>query len=199
MGQSITNQVTDNLQRNVMPQISSSAMSTGGFGGSRQGVVEANAMKDANTSISNALANMYGTDWTNSQNRALQQQSLDNSYSLGMGNLGLGYYNSDNNFYNAQRGQDLQSAALGAQLTGQANSGYLSGGQGIYNVGSTYQNAPWSVVNNSTGAMSPWAGNTGSTSGSSSSSPLAGLLGGAMGGAQLYNLFGGRSPTAQTT
>ena len=48
MMNSITEQVTSNFNRNVMPQISQQMMATGGYGGSRQGVIEANAMRDMN-------------------------------------------------------------------------------------------------------------------------------------------------------
>ena len=186
-GNAITNQVTQNLQRNVLPQIASSAMAAGGFGGSRQGVVEANALNDANQGLSNALAGAYSQDWNAQQGRNLSQYGMDQNYNLGLGNLGLNAQNSVNNFYTAQRGQDIQSAGLGAQLTQMGNQGYLNQGQGIYNVGNTEQQAPWNVVNNTNNVMSPWAGNTSTTSGSTSSNGAAGFMGGAVGGAQLYN------------
>lgn len=184
----ITNQVTQNLQRNILPGISSGAMSAGGFGGSRQGVVEANALNDANQGLSNALAGVYSSDWNNQQGRDLQRYGMDQSYNLGMGNLGLNYQNSQNNFYTAQRGQDLQAAGLGAQLAQMANQGFLGQGQGLYNVGTTTQQAPWGAINNFTGAARPFTG-FGSDSSSTSSNPWASAIGGAYGGAQLFNLF----------
>ena len=39
----VSNQVTGNLQRNILPQINNAAMQAGGYGGSRQGVLQANA------------------------------------------------------------------------------------------------------------------------------------------------------------
>ena len=185
----ITNQVTQNLQRNILPGISSGAMAAGGFGGSRQGVVEANALNDANQGLSNSLANLYGTDWTNAQNRNLQQQSLDNSYNLGLGNLGLNAQNSQNSFYTAQRGQDLQQYGLGASLVNQANQGYMNQGQGLYNIGQTTQQAPWGTVGSYQSAFQPFSGLNSSTTTSQSSNPWASALGGAIGGAQLSPLF----------
>jgi len=191
----ITNQVTQNLQRNILPNISSSAMAAGGFGGSRQGVVEANALNDANQGLSNALAGMYSQDWNAQQGRNLQQYGMDQSYNLGLGNLGLGAQNSQNSFYTAQRGQDLQQAGLGAQLAQMANQGFLGQGQGLYNVGTTTQNAPWSSMGNFTNVSSPYTG-FGSSTSSQSGNPWASALGGALGGAQLGGMFGNSgSPT----
>ena len=85
MFNAVTQQVTDNFNRNVLPGITSAAVSTGGFGGSRQGVVEANAMKDLNQGLTNTLGNIQYTDWNNYQNRLLQNKGLNNSYNLGLG------------------------------------------------------------------------------------------------------------------
>lgn len=187
MGNAITSTVNQNMQRNQLPQIRSSAVASGNYGGSRQGVVEANAQSDANTSIANALANLYGTDWTNSQNRALQQYGIDLNYDLGL-------TNSNNSFYTAQRGQDLQSTALGAQLTNMGNQGYLSGGQGVYNIGNTEQQAPWTVVGNYGNSLTPYTG-FGTTTAAGGSNPISNLFGGAMAGGQLFSLLGGGRAT----
>ena len=105
-----------------------------------------------------------------------------------MGNLGLGYQNSLQNFYTNQRGQDLQATQLGANLFQQGNTGMQQQGQGLYNLGLTQQQAPWSVVGNYTNTLSPFTG-FGNTSTSTPGNALAGGLGGAVVGAQLYNLF----------
>jgi hypothetical protein len=185
----ITNQVTQNLQRNILPNIGGGAMAAGGYGGSRQGVVEANALNDANQGLSNALAGMYSQDWNAQQGRDLQRYGMDQSFNLGMGNLGLGAMNANNNFFTAQRGQDLQAAGLGAQLVQQGNQGFLNQGQGMFNIGNTYQNAPWQTIGNFGSAMSPWAGATGTTTGSQGGNPWASAMGGALGGWQLGSMF----------
>lgn len=185
----ITNQVTQNLQRNILPNISSGAMATGGFGGSRQGVVEANALNDANQGLSNALAGMYSNDWNAQQGRNLQQYGMDQSYNLGLGNLGLNSQNSQNSFYTAQRGQDLQQAGLGAQLAQMANQGYLNQGSGLYDTGSMYQNAPWNTMGQFNQAVTPYTGYGATSTVSQSTNPWAQALGGAMLGGQLGRLF----------
>jgi hypothetical protein len=185
----ITQQVTGNLNRSILPQLRGGAQSVGGFGGSRQGVVEANALNDANQGISNALANLYGADYTNAMNRGLQQQSLDNSYNLGLGNLGLNAQNAQNSFYTSQRGQDLQQMGLGSQLAQSANQGYLNQGSGVYDVGSQYQNAPWQTMGNFNSAATPYTGYGATSTTSQGTNPWAQALGGAAMGAQLGRLF----------
>lgn len=192
MGDSITSQVTDNLNRNIMPGIRSSAVSSGNFGGSRQGVVEANAIKDANQGLSNALTGMRFGDYNNTMSRQLQRYGQDQSYNLGLGNLQLGNKNSDQGFYTQQRGQDLQQVGLGASLFGQGNQGMLNQGQGIYNLGLTGQQAPWQSMQNFGNVSQPYTG-FGSSSQNQSGSAGAGFLGGALAGSQAYNIFGGNS------
>lgn len=170
MGTVLTNRVTDNLNRNIMPGIRSNAVMAGGFGGSRQGVVEANAMKDANQTISDALTGAYFQDFTNQMNRNLQQ------------------YGQNQGFYSNQRGQDLQQIGLGASLFNQGNQGFLGQGQGIYGLGTTQQQAPWNVVNNGNAGFGQWSG-FGTTT--QAGGGAQGMLGGALAGGQLGSLWGG--------
>lgn len=166
----ITNKLTDNYNRNVAPGIRSGAMAAGGYGGSRQGVVEANAMKDLNGSISDALTGAQFQDYTNQMNRNLQQYGLNQ------------------NFYTANRGLDLNQTQLGANLYNLGNQGYLSQGSGLYNLGTSQQQAPWQVINNGNAALGQWSG-YGTTTSANTGGGTQGLLGGALGGAQLANLF----------
>lgn len=113
MGDTIVNQMTDNYNRNQLPAMRSGAMAAGGFGGSRQGVVEANGLRDLNLGIGQNLTNLYGQDWTNSQNRNLQQQSINNSYDLGLKSNDLGFANLDSN--NQQFGANYGLNVMNAQ------------------------------------------------------------------------------------
>ena len=135
MAGTIRQQVTDNLQRNILPGIGSAAIAAGGYGGSRQGVVEANALKDANTGLSGALSNLYGQDYNNAMGRGLQKYQGDQNYNMGLGNLGLGFQNSAQNFalgvgglQNQRYGQD-QNYALGM---GNLGLGYQNSLQNFY-------------------------------------------------------------------
>ncbi len=135
MAGTIRQQVTDNLQRNILPGIGSAAIAAGGYGGSRQGVVEANALKDANQGLSNSLANLYGQDYNSAMGRGLQKYQGDQNYNMGLGNLGLGFQNSAQNFAlgvgglaNQRYGQD-QNYALGM---GNLGLGYQNSLQNFY-------------------------------------------------------------------
>jgi hypothetical protein len=170
MSQSVTNQVTENLNRNILPGISSAAIATGGYGGSRQGVVEANAMKDANQGLSNSLTAMRYGDYGDTLNRQLSK------------------YGMDQGFYTAQRGQDLQQTGLGASIFQMGSQGMLGQGQGVYNLGLTQQQAPWQALQGFAGASQPYTG-FGSTTQNQTGSGAAGFLGGAIGGSQLYQMW----------
>lgn len=113
MAQGITDQMNQNWERNVNPSLRSGAMAAGGFGGSRQGVVEANALNDMNRSLGQNLTNLYGTDYTQDRQRALQKYSADQGYNLGMANNNLGYANLDANIYNSNFNNQLNSAQFG--------------------------------------------------------------------------------------
>ena len=178
MSDTIRSQVTDNLQRNILPNIGAGAQLVGGYGGSRQGVVEANALKDANTALSNSLTGMYYGDYNNAMNRQLQKYGMDQSYNLGLGGLQLG-----------NRNTDLNAVQLGANLVNQSNQGYLGQGQGIYNLGLTAQQAPWQTVSNMNSAVTPYTG-YGTQSMTQNGSAAGGALGGAVLGSQLYKNLG---------
>lgn len=214
----ITSQVTNNLQRNILPGINSGAMAAGGYGGSRQGIVQANAIGQTNQDLSNALANLRGNAYQFDQqnqttrdlgfgNLALQNRSLDvqnqTQRDLGLGNLALQNRSLDvqnqtqrelglGNLYTQNRSLDQSGLRLGADLYSQANQGYLGQGQGIYNVGNTMQQAPWYATQQALQGMSPFSGLGGTTTSQQGMNPIANGLGGAIGGWQLgsnlYNL-----------
>lgn len=92
-GDNLTQQLTQNFQRNVLPGIGSTAQQVGGFGGSRQGVVEANAMNDLNKQISGGLTDLYSRGY-----------QTDQQYDLGRRNSNLGYDQLD-----LQRWRDEQA------------------------------------------------------------------------------------------
>lgn len=102
----------DNFARNIAPGMRSGAVAAGGFGGSRQGVIEANALKDQNFNLTNSLTNMFAGDFNNSQNRNLQQRQGDQSYDLGLRSNDLGFQNADNSYDLGRRSNDLGYANL---------------------------------------------------------------------------------------
>ena len=90
LGDQITGQMTDNFNRNVMPGMDSGLMAAGGYGGSRHGVMQANATNDLNKQIGGSLANLYNAGYQSDQQYDL---GLRNN-ALGWGNMAQGATNS---------------------------------------------------------------------------------------------------------
>lgn len=182
MGDVLTSQMTQNFNRRVMPQISQQMMATGGYGGSRQGVIEANAMNDLNGQIGGALTNLYG-----------QGYNTDRQYDLGLRNNDLGFAGLDaqiaqNNFNN-----QLTGANFGLGMYDRLQQGNQTG----INAGTNIQNTPmnyWSqFANQYNGIGQGYGSTTGSTS--QQGNPVMGALGGAQLGSRLGSMWGG-SPNA---
>ena len=140
--------------------IRSNAVGVGGLGGTRQGVAQGIATGLANQGYTGAVSNMLGQDWTNQQNRDLQNRGLD----VQMRGQDIGWQNQTNQY-------GLQRDALDSQLV---TNGINQSWAPIINAGNLYSQLGGGSVTNST--------NTGGG--------LQGLLGGALGGAQLYKAWG---------
>ena len=198
VAQNLTQQSNDNWTRNIAPSLRSGAMAVGGFGGSRQGVVEANALKDQNANLTNTLGNMYLQDYTQGQNRALQSRQGDQSYDLGLRNNDLGFYNASNSYDLGRRSNDLgysqldsNNAQFGANLglnTLNAQANWAN--QGV-TAANNMQQTPINYFNSFNANTNSAAGQGGSgqnTTGSSSDPYLqgAGLM---QAGQQMYNQY----------
>jgi hypothetical protein len=175
MGQVMTDQMTQNFNRRVMPQIQSQMAASGGYGGSRQGVVEANAMNDLNSNIGNALTNLYGQGYGSSLN-----------YDLGLRGNDLGYANLDANIAQNNFNNQLTGANFGLGMYDrlqQGNALGLGAGTGIQNTPLNY----WSQFGNQYNAI----GQGGSASSSTQpGNALTGALGGFQLGDRLGSFFG---------
>ena len=142
MGADIGNQLADTWNRQILPGTRSSAISTGNFGGSRQGVVEANAMNDLGRNYVSGLTNLYSNDWTGQQNRNLQNKGLDQSYDLGLRNndLGFGQLDYQINQGNFNNGLAAANFGLGVQdYLGKNNVAGINAGTNIQNTQLEYQ------------------------------------------------------------
>lgn len=188
MAAGITSQMNDNWTRNQLPSIRSGAMAAGGFGGSRQGVVEANGLNDMNRSLGANLANLYGSDYNNAMGRNLQQQSINNSYDLGLRSSDLGFGQLDANINQQNFNNNLAGANFGMGVYGMMNG---MNQQGI-NSGTQMQNTPLDYqkyFTNSANATGGMGGTQTGTQGTTSNGLSQGLGLGLAGGNMLTKLF----------
>jgi hypothetical protein len=173
MANTLGQQMGEQFQRQIAPQISSGAQLAGGYGGSRQAVMEANAANDLSQNTGQAIGQLLGN---------LYGQDL--SYNLGMNNLGLGYANLDRNINNDNNQWGLQGAQLGMQLQDrqlQQNQLGLSNGTQIYN-------QPWNNLNQYAQLYNQIGQGYGQTSQSGGGgNPLFGAIGGMQLGNQIGN------------
>lgn len=190
MGDALTSTMTNNWQRNVQPQIASSAMATGGYGGSRQGVIEANSANDLNQGIGSALAGLYG----NGYNTSLQYDLGVKNNQLGFGNLGLGYANLDRSINNDNNSWQLQGANFGLGVYDKLQQDNQAGIQSGTNIQNTPMNY-WSQFGNQANSFGQGYGTTtGNTS--QQGSPIMGALGGAQLGSQIGNWWNSNNSSA---
>lgn len=129
-----------------------------------------------------------------SMQNATALKGQENSYNLGLGNLGLQSQGQQNNFYTANRGQDLQQYQLGANMYGQGAQGNLGIGQGQYNLGNQAQQNQYNALNQYSGGLSPYTGlnsSTTQTGGNQSSNNVGNILGGLSTGLGLWNAWKG--------
>lgn len=147
--QGIAQNVTQNFQNTVAPQIRGSAIQAGGFGGSRQGIAEGLALQGMNRDIANAQANLYGSAYESDANRAnqlaMQNISADASRYGADKSSAASMYGADKSSAASMYGADKSSAAsmYGADAS-KAASMYgtdASKAVGMANVGVAQANA----------------------------------------------------------
>lgn len=191
MGDVMTRQMTDNFNRKVMPQIGSQAMATGGYGGSRQGVIEANAMNDLNQQIGGALTNLYGQGFNTALNYDLGLRSND----LGLQNLGLGYANLDRSINNDNLNWQLQGANFGLGVYDRMQQGNQMG----LNAATNIQNTPYNYWQNFSNQANSIGQGYGTQTNSTGGNPFMGALGGAQLGNQIGNWWNSQQPSNGTS
>lgn len=125
----IANQLTRNLNENVLPGVRSNALAAGQYGSSRQGIAEGLAMSRMNQDMASSLANLYGGAYENSQQRMANTASDLNNQAIAttLANAGLGLQS------NAQNLQAQQFNASNALAYNQlnANIGFQNNAQAM--------------------------------------------------------------------
>jgi hypothetical protein len=164
MGNELTRNVNDNLQRSIMPGIRGNAMAGGSVGGSRQGVAEGLATGESMKGLAGALAGLYGNQYNQDRNYGLQNDALD-----------LSVYNTNQNWM--RQGQQDQIAGM---------NGFLNANQqGLATAGQA-QNTPFTNWNRFVGPASQMGGLGGSQSQNMQGNPYLGAIGGYMAGQKLF-------------
>ena len=154
MADTIARKATSNYENSIAPQIRSSAQAAGQFGGSRQGVIEANALKDLNQGISDSLTNLYGSAYDQAQNRglqmanmALQSQAQNNQASNSVGDLALRGLLGTGQLNLAADNQNFNQQAQGVGLLNQANQNQIGNYQSLLNLGGVQQQDQQNQIN----------------------------------------------------
>lgn len=184
MGDMMAGTMTNHWQRKVQPQIASQSIAAGGYGGSRQGVAEANSANDLNMGIGSALANLYGQGYGQGLN-----------YDMGQQNLGLGYANLDRNINNDNLNWQLQGANFGLNMYDRLQQANQLGLQ----TGSQIQNTPLNYWGQFSNAANSIGQGYGTTTQSSGGNPFMGALGGAQLGNQIGQWWNSQQPSSNGT
>lgn len=211
------NDLTNNLTRNILPSLRSGAIAAGQYGGSRQGIVEGNALSDYTKQLTNAnlqlgLANSANT--TGQQANAYNADS-DRALAATQGLSGQQYATAMQNantknqaeFMNVGNVQQNNMANQAAQLqTNAQNNGAALGGAGLlgglsssaYGTAQNNQNYGINRATQVNGLLAPYLGaNSTQTNTQPVYQNTAGnVLGGALMGGQLANMFGGSGGTS---
>lgn len=212
----ITNQLTRNLNENVMPGVRSEALASGQYGGSRQGIAEGLAASRLNQDLAPALTNLYGGAYENAQGRmygtanSLNDQAFQNATNNANRDFAGQQFNVSNDLakqqFNANLGlqnnsqlMQKQSQNLGNRMQGM---GILGGANAIQdNNFAQYMNAQgmpnqynWQNLNNYAGIIQPGAGMGNTQSQTMNKNIGAGVLGGGLAGAGAASMLGLSGP-----
>lgn len=168
--QAVTDAANQNWRQNILPSINSGSLANNNFGSNRHAIAQGVGAANMQNGLNNTIAQMNMGAWESDQNRAhqaaMQAQSLQNQfniaqmgdatsrlglgnqYNLGLGNLGLGFQNANQNFALGMGGLQNQSQAnannyalgLGSNQN-QANANANNFTLGMGNLGLGYTNA----------------------------------------------------------
>lgn len=164
MGNELTRNVNNNLQRNILPGIRGGAMASGGVGGSRQGVAEGLATGESMRGLAGALAGLYGNQYNQDRQYGLQNDALDLSvYGVNQGVMRQGQLDQINGM----------SGILGNNMTGLQTA-------------NTAAQTPFTNWQRFVGPASQMGGLGGSTSQQMQGNPYLGAIGGYMAGSKLF-------------
>jgi hypothetical protein len=203
--QNIQTRLNRNLNENIMPSIGQGAIGAGQYGSSRQGIAQGKAIADTQDNYAGQMANLYGSANENAQNRMAGAAANLSGIGAQVGMANAAQTNSTNlqnqgqmqNFYLGNRQLDQSGMQLGASLYGAGNTGNTNADTSQTTLGTSYQNAPLTALQNYSNTISPYTGLGGTQSTTQTTGGGAiGTAGGALAGSQIYkNLgFGSTAP-----
>lgn len=199
--QNMQSDATRNMLEVILPNIRGGAISSGQYGGSRQGISESRALNDFSTQMGRAATQIGqgAIDSAISAQAGAYNQDQNNKLSATTSLSGQQYGAAGQNAgYNQQANQANMGAKIGANQMNTA--GLLSGINALsgmsatdYNMADRYNNADFNRMQQSIGLLQPFAGK-GSPINVPYNQPISGnTMGGAIGGATtamgLYNMF----------
>lgn len=182
--------LSGNFLENVAPGLRSGAVAAGGFGGSRQGIVEGLGTQGVSDALGREAANLRGTAFENAQNR-MQQVATglnDQAATVAQNNINnrLNFANMGTNLLT--QGTAMQTANQAAEDARYQQMLSLLGAGDAYN---------WGNLGNYASIIQPGAGVGGSstTSGTGAKgSPIMGAAGGGLAGYGVASMLGTSTP-----
>jgi hypothetical protein len=180
------NDLSSNFLQNVAPGLRSGAVAAGGYGGSRQGIVEGLGTQGVTDALATQAANLRGTAFENAQNRmqSTAQALNDQAGTVAQNNI-------NNRLNAAQVGSSLIGTGTAMQQQNQAaDDARYQQMLALLGAGDSYN---WSNLGNYASIISPGAGigGTSTLTGGGGSNPIAGGLGGALAGGAIGKSIGG--------
>lgn len=180
--------LSSNFLENVAPGMRSGAVAAGGFGGSRQGIVEGLGTQGVSDALATAGANLRGTAFENAQNRMQQVATGLNEQAATVG---------QNNINNK-----LNFANLGANLIGQGSTMKTANDAAedarrqqmlsLLGAGDAYS---WGNLGNYASIIQPGAGVGGTTTASGpGGNPIMGAAGGGLAGYGIASMLNMSTP-----
>lgn len=155
------NAITQNLQRNILPGLKSNAILSGGFGGSRQGIAEGNALSDYTRQLTDANSSLSAQNNANAINaqagafNAGQDRALAATQGLGAQQYGVASQNAalqqQTNLANQQAQQQAVLANQGTALSQGTTNANLQQGVNLANLQSHLNTIAQNDQRNATG------------------------------------------------
>ncbi|MGE8629449.1 hypothetical protein [Achromobacter denitrificans] len=180
--------LSSNFLENVAPGMRSGAVAAGGFGGSRQGIVEGLGTQGVSDALATAGANLRVTAFENAQNR-MQQIATglnEQAATVGQNNINnkLNFANLGSNLIG--QGSTMQTANQAAEDARYQQMLSLLGAGDAYN---------WGNLGNYASIIQPGAGVGGTTTASGpGGNPIMGAAGGGLAGYGVASMLGASTP-----